>query len=76
MLRELVIETASCGRGDAYMKADVAAQVQRLTGTACAVALRLPWDAVEDYEHLRDYIHERGLQVGALGSPADPGSGS
>lgn len=72
MLHELVIEVASCGHGDAYAKVDVAAELRRLTGAPCAVALQLPWDAVEDYQHLRGYIQERGLRVGALGSPAEP----
>jgi L-rhamnose isomerase/sugar isomerase len=66
MLRELVIETASLGPGDAYSKVDVAADVNGLTGTAGAIALRLPWDAVEDYRHLRDRVHERGLRVGSI----------
>src|SRR5262249_35551871 len=38
----------------------------RLTGTAGAVALHFPWDTVEDYQHLREYIEARGLRVGAV----------
>jgi L-rhamnose isomerase/sugar isomerase len=80
--RELVIETPSWGYGDSgtrfgvfpqagrprdvYERIDDAAEVHRLTGTAGAVALHFPWDAVEDYEHLREYIEARGLRVGAV----------
>src|SRR4051794_23790663 len=80
--RDLVIETPSWGYGDSgtrfgvfpqpgrprdvYERVDDAAEVHRLTGTAGAVALHLPWDAVEDYEHLREHIQARGLRVGAV----------
>jgi L-rhamnose isomerase/sugar isomerase len=77
-----VIETPSWGYGDSgtrfgvfrqpgrprdvFERIDDAAEVHRLTGTAGAVALHFPWDAVEDYEHLRSYIEARGLRVGAV----------
>ena len=80
--RELVIETPSWGYGDSgtrfgvfpqpgrprdvFEKLDDAAEVHRLTGTAPAVALHFPWDAVEDYDSLRGAIEERGLRVGAV----------
>src|SRR3954471_896709 len=80
--RDLVIETPSWGYGDSgtrfgvfpqpgrprdvYERVDDAAEVHRLTGTAGAVALHIPWDAGEDYEHLREYIEARGLRVGAV----------
>jgi L-rhamnose isomerase/sugar isomerase len=80
--RELVIETPSWGYGDSgtrfgvfpqpgrprdvFEKIDDAAEVHRLTGTAGSVALHIPWDAVDDYEHLRDYIEARGLRAGAV----------
>jgi L-rhamnose isomerase/sugar isomerase len=80
--RELVIETPSWGYGDSgtrfgvfpqpgrprdvFEKIDDAAEVHRLTGTAGAVALHFPWDAVEDYAQLREYIGARGLRVGAV----------
>jgi L-rhamnose isomerase/sugar isomerase len=80
--RELVIETPSWGYGDSgtrfgvfpqagrprdvFERVDDAAEVHRLTGTAGAVALHFPWDAVEDLEHLRDYVRARGLGVGAV----------
>ena len=38
----------------------------RLTGTAGAVALHFPWDAVDDYGALREHIEARGLRVGAV----------
>jgi L-rhamnose isomerase / sugar isomerase len=80
--RSLVIETPSWGYGDSgtrfgvfpqpgrprgvFEKVDDAAEVHRLTGTAGAVALHFPWDAVEDYDGLRAHIEDRGLRVGAV----------
>jgi L-rhamnose isomerase/sugar isomerase len=80
--RELVIETPSWGYGDSgtrfgvfpqagrprdlLEKLDDAAEVHRLTGTAGAVALHFPWDAVDDYAELRAQIEARGLRVGAV----------
>jgi L-rhamnose isomerase/sugar isomerase len=81
-LSELVIETPSWGYGDSgtrfatfqqpgrprdvFERVDDAAQVHRLTGTAGAVALHFPWDAVEDLGALRDHIAGHGLAVGAV----------
>jgi L-rhamnose isomerase/sugar isomerase len=81
-LSELVIETPSWGYGDSgtrfgvfpqpgrprdvYERIDDAAEVHRLTGTAGAVALHFPWDAVEDYDALRAHIEGHGLRVGAV----------
>ena len=81
-LRELVIETPSWGYGDSgtrfatfsqpgrprdvYERVDDAAEVHRLTGTAPAVALHFPWDAVDDYGELRAHIEACGLRVGAV----------
>jgi L-rhamnose isomerase/sugar isomerase len=81
-LRGLVIETPSWGYGDSGTRfgvfpqpgrprdvrerVDDAAEVHRLTGTAGAVALHFPWDAVEDYDDLRAHIEGRGLRVGAV----------
>jgi L-rhamnose isomerase/sugar isomerase len=78
----LVIETPSWGYGDSgtrfgvfpqagrprdvFERVDDAAEVHRLTGTAGAVALHFPWDAVEDYGYLREYIESHGLRVGAV----------
>jgi L-rhamnose isomerase/sugar isomerase len=68
----LEIETPSRGYGDSgtrfatfsqpgrprdvFERIDDAAEVHRLTGTAPAVALHLPWDSVEDYGELRAHI--------------------
>ena len=81
-LQELVIETPSWGYGDSgtrfatfpqpgrprdvFERVDDAAEVHRLTGTAGAVALHFPWDAVDDYGALRGHIEARGLRVGAV----------
>src|SRR4051794_22124632 len=79
---QLVIETPSWGYGDSgtrfatfpqpgrprdvLEKIEDAAQVHKLTGTAGAVALHFPWDAVDDYAALRAQIEDHGLQVGAV----------
>jgi L-rhamnose isomerase / sugar isomerase len=81
-LRELAIETPSWGYGDSgtrfgtfpqpgrprdvFERVDDAAEVHRLTGTAPAVALHFPWDAVGDYGELRAHTERRGLRVGAV----------
>jgi L-rhamnose isomerase / sugar isomerase len=78
----LVIETPSWGYGDSgtrfgtfpqpgrprdvFERVDDAAEVHRLSGTAGAVALHFPWDAVDDYGALREHIEARGLRVGAV----------
>jgi L-rhamnose isomerase/sugar isomerase len=81
-LSALEIETPSWGYGDSgtrfatfqqagrprnvLERVDDAAEVHRLTGTAPAVALHFPWDAVDDLATLRRHIAERGLRVGAV----------
>jgi L-rhamnose isomerase/sugar isomerase len=81
-LGDLVIETPSWGYGDSgtrfavfpqpgrprdvFERIDDAAEVHRLTGTAGAVALHFPWDAVDDHGALRAHIEDRGLRVGAI----------
>ena len=81
-LRDLVIETPSWGYADSgtrfatfrqpgwprdvFERIDDAAEVHRLTGTAGAVALHFPGDAVDDYGALRGHIEARGLRVGAV----------
>jgi L-rhamnose isomerase/sugar isomerase len=81
-LRALTIETPSWGYGDSgtrfgvfpqpgrprdvFERIEDAAEVHRLTGTAGAVALHFPWDAVEDYVELRERIDASGLRVGAV----------
>ena len=49
-------------------KIDDAAQVHRFTGLAPAVALHIPWDAVDDYAALRRYAEDRGLRLGTINS--------
>ena len=81
-LRSLVIETPSWGYGDSgtrfgvfpqagrprtvFERIDDAAEVHRLTGTAAAVALHFPWDAVADTGRLAAHIEGAGLRVGAV----------
>jgi L-rhamnose isomerase/sugar isomerase len=81
-MTELQIETPSWGYGDSgtrfatfsqsgrprdvFERIDDAAEVHRLTGTAPAVALHFPWDAVEEYGELRAHIAAAGLRVGAV----------
>ncbi|HMI70384.1 MAG TPA: TIM barrel protein, partial [Solirubrobacteraceae bacterium] len=81
-LRALHIETPSWGYGDSgtrfatftqpgrprtvFERIDDAAEVHRLTGTAPAVALHFPWDAVEDLAALRAHAEGLGLRIGAV----------
>jgi L-rhamnose isomerase / sugar isomerase len=81
-LAALEIETPSWGYGDSgtrfatfqqagrprdvFERIDDAAEVHRLTGTAPAVALHFPWDAVDDLAALRRHAEERGLRIGAV----------
>jgi L-rhamnose isomerase/sugar isomerase len=81
-LRAQVIETPSWGYGpagtrfgsfpppwaprDIHEKIDDAAEVHRHTGVAGAVALHIPWDAVEDYGALREHAAARNLRIGAV----------
>jgi L-rhamnose isomerase/sugar isomerase len=78
----LVVETPSWGYGDSgtrfatfqqpgrprdvFERVDDAAEVHRLTGTAGAVALHFPWDAVDEPAALREHIAGHGLAVGAV----------
>jgi L-rhamnose isomerase / sugar isomerase len=81
-MASLEIETPSWGYGDSgtrfatftqpgrprnvFERIDDAAFVHRLTGTAPAVALHFPWDAVDDYTALRAHVQDAGLRVGAV----------
>jgi L-rhamnose isomerase / sugar isomerase len=81
-LRAQLIETPSWGYGpagtrfgsfpppwaprDVYEKIDDAAEVHRHTGVAGAVAVHIPWDAVDDYGALREHAAARGLRIGAV----------
>jgi L-rhamnose isomerase / sugar isomerase len=79
---KLEIETPSWGYGDSgtrfatfqqagrprdvFERIDDAGEVHRLTGTAAAVALHFPWDAVDDLAALRAHAEARGLRIGAV----------
>ncbi len=81
-LGALVIETPSWGYGDSgtrfatfqqagrprdvFERLEDAAEVNRLTGSAGAVALHFPWDAVDDLGALRRHAGELGLRIGAV----------
>jgi L-rhamnose isomerase/sugar isomerase len=81
-LAALLIETPSWGYGDSgtrfgtFMQAarprdvferlDDAAEVNRLTGAAGAVALHFPWDQVDEFAALRSHADELGLAIGAV----------
>jgi L-rhamnose isomerase/sugar isomerase len=47
-------------------KIDDAAQVHTYTGVAPAVAVHIPWDAVDDYPALAAYAASRGVSIGAV----------
>jgi L-rhamnose isomerase/sugar isomerase len=49
-----------------FERVDDAAEVHRLTGTAGAIALHFPWDAVNDLTALRAHIEGHGLRAGAV----------
>ncbi len=51
---------------DVFEKIADAAEVHRLTGTAPAVALHFPWDAVDDLSELSQCLRSEGLRVGAI----------
>jgi L-rhamnose isomerase / sugar isomerase len=81
-LAVFTVETPSWGYGDSGTRFAVfpqpgrprnvaeriadAAEVHRLTGTAPAVALHFPWDAVDDLSELSDHLHAAGLRAGAV----------
>jgi L-rhamnose isomerase / sugar isomerase len=51
---------------DVFEKIADAAEVHRLTGTAPAVALHFPWDAVDNLDELADHLAESSLRAGAV----------
>ena len=81
-LAALALETPSWGYGDSgtrfgtfvapgrprnvHERLEDAAEVHRLTGSAPAVALHFPWDAVEDLASLREDASDLGLRIGAV----------
>jgi L-rhamnose isomerase/sugar isomerase len=53
---------------DPYEKIADAAQVHRYTGVSPTVALHIPWDKVEDYNHLAGHASELGVALGTINS--------
>lgn len=51
---------------DVWEKIEDAAEVNRLTGIAPAIALHIPWDRVADWGELRRFAAARGLAIGAI----------
>ena len=49
-----------------YEKLADAAFVHKLTGVAPSVALHIPWDKVDDWEALKRYATELGIEIGAI----------
>jgi L-rhamnose isomerase / sugar isomerase len=81
-LGHLEIETPSWGYGNSGTRFHVypwpgaartvheriadAALVHCLTGCCPAVALHIPWDAVDDYRELRAFAESEGIRIGAI----------
>jgi L-rhamnose isomerase/sugar isomerase len=81
-LKQQRIETPSWGYGDSGTRFKVfhwpgaartvrekladAAFVHRLTGIAPSVALHIPWDEIDDWQALRDYAADLGVEIGAI----------
>ncbi len=53
---------------DPFEKIADAAEVNRLTGLAPAVALHIPWDLVDDFSKLRAHAEDLGVQLGTVNS--------
>lgn len=53
---------------DPFEKIADAAEVNRLTGLAPAVALHIPWDLVDDFSVLRTHAEDLGVQLGTVNS--------
>ncbi|MER3554330.1 MAG: L-rhamnose isomerase [Meiothermus sp.] len=43
-----------------------AAEVHRLTGIAPSIAIHIPWDKTDDWDKLKNFAQERGIQIGAV----------
>ena len=81
-LKQQHIETPSWGYGnsgtrfkvfpyagaarDVYEKLADASYIHSLTGIAPSVALHIPWDKVDDWDALKQYADEKGIQIGAI----------
>ena len=66
--RALAPSPSRAGPRDVFERIDDAAEVHRLTGTAPAVALHFPWDAVDDLGALREHA-ERPRAAGRRDQP-------
>lgn len=53
---------------DPYEKIADAAQVNRYTALAPAVALHIPWDLVDSYDDLRKHAEDLGVELGTINS--------
>jgi L-rhamnose isomerase/sugar isomerase len=53
---------------DAFEKAADAAQVQKYTGVAPAMAVHIPWDRVGDYGALSAHAADLGIRIGTVNS--------
>ncbi len=51
---------------DPFEKIQDAAQVHAVTGAAPTVALHIPWDAVDDYQKLRQAAADAGIALGTV----------
>lgn len=81
-LKSLKVETPSWGYADqgtrfktfqkvgvprnTYEKMEDAAQVHKFTGICPSVAVHIPWDKVDDYAHLNEYVANLGITIGAV----------
>ncbi len=53
---------------DPFEKIADAAEVNRVTALAPAVALHIPWDKVDDYSALRRHAQDLGVELGTINS--------
>jgi L-rhamnose isomerase / sugar isomerase len=49
-----------------WEKLEDAALIHQLTGIAPSVAIHIPWDKADDWEKLKRYAKELGIQIGAV----------
>lgn len=82
VLKQQHIETPSWGYGNAgtrfktfatpgaarnvWEKVEDAALIHKLSGIAPSVALHIPWDKTEDWDKLKAFAKEQGIQIGAI----------
>jgi L-rhamnose isomerase/sugar isomerase len=53
---------------DPFEKLADAAQVHQFTGCTPSVSLHIPWDAVDDYDHLAKHAAGLGIRIGMINS--------